>query len=93
MHACNNHTSDIQPESVGFVSVVIPAFNAAWCIDRALSSVLLQTYKLLEIIVVNDGSTDDTLKILNRYGDIISVTLMDGWHPQQCFQNYALQYA
>ena len=49
------------------VSVIIPAYNVAACIERTLDNVLQQTWKALEIIVVNDGSTDDTGAILDRY--------------------------
>jgi len=46
------------------VSVIIPAFNCDKYIARCVISVINQTYKDLEIIVVNDGSTDDTISIL-----------------------------
>ena len=49
------------------VSVVIPAFNAADTIARALDSVLIQTYPASEIIVVDDCSSDDTRAIVERY--------------------------
>lgn len=41
------------------ISVIIPAFNAAKTIEACLSSVFNSTYKNIEVIVVNDGSTDD----------------------------------
>ena len=51
------------------VSVVVPAYNAAWCIDKALESVLEQSYSPLEIIVVNDGSSDDTSNRVKGFGE------------------------
>ena len=55
------------------ISVVIPAFNAAWCIRTALDSVLAQDWGDFEIIVVNDGSTDETSAILSQYGTRLQV--------------------
>ena len=43
------------------VSVIVPAYNAEKHIDRCLNSILDQTYKNIEVLVVNDGSTDSTL--------------------------------
>lgn len=50
-------------------SVIMPAFNHAAFIADAVESVLSQTEKDLELIVVNDGSTDNTMEILSRYKD------------------------
>lgn len=51
------------------VTVIIPAYNAASFIKECIDSVLNQTYKNLEIIVVNDGSIDQTESILKGYTD------------------------
>ena len=53
--------------SVPTFSVVIPAYNASKFIKNALDSVRTQTFSDYEIIVVNDGSIDDTLKVIKDY--------------------------
>lgn len=57
----------------GLVSVIIPAYNAAAYVAEAVDSVLAQDYPAVEVIVVNDGSKDDTLEVLKRYGERIRV--------------------
>lgn len=49
------------------VSVVIPIYNAAKFLDQCLDSIEAQTHKNLEIICINDGSTDNSLEIINRH--------------------------
>jgi len=51
----------------GKISVIIPTYNRDTVLDRAIKSVLDQTYKNYELIVIDDGSTDDTSKILTKY--------------------------
>jgi len=46
------------------VSVVMPAYQAAWCVGVAASSVLWQTYRDLELVVIDDGSTDGTADVV-----------------------------
>jgi len=53
------------------VTVIIPTYNSAKYITEAVDSVLAQTYKNFEIIVVDDGSTDDTDEVLKPYMDKI----------------------
>ncbi len=55
------------------VSVVIPVFNCQAYIAEAVESALSQDYPCIEVIVVNDGSTDGTLSELRRFGDRIRV--------------------
>ncbi|MHC5199098.1 MAG: glycosyltransferase family 2 protein [Planctomycetota bacterium] len=51
------------------ISAVIPAYNAAKYIARSIDSVLAQTHPVDEIVIVDDGSTDNTAAIIKDYGD------------------------
>jgi len=55
------------------VTAVIPAYNYSRFVVRAVESVLAQSFTDLECLVVNDGSTDDTLEVLSPYEDRIRV--------------------
>lgn len=49
------------------ISVIVPVYNSEKYIERCLESIITQTYKNLQIIVVNDGSTDNSKSIVNNY--------------------------
>ncbi len=55
------------------VSCIIPVFNGERFVAESLDSALEQTYGPIEIVVVNDGSTDGTKAVLDRYGERIKV--------------------
>jgi GT2 family glycosyltransferase len=57
----------------GLVSVILPTYNRASILSRAIDSVLTQTYAAIETVVVDDGSTDDTTEVLRQYGGRIRV--------------------
>lgn len=64
------------------VSVIMPAYNAEKYIGMAIESVMKQTYKNVELVIVNDASTDNTLKIICQYADI--------WHDKIKFSSRKL---
>jgi len=59
------------------ISCIIPVFNGARYLREAVASILAQTYRPIEIIVVDDGSTDDTAEVVRNYGDQVRYV----WQP------------
>ena len=51
------------------VSLIMPTFNHEKYIKKAVKTALKQTYKNLELIIIDDGSTDKTSKIINTFKD------------------------
>ena len=51
------------------ISIIVPVYNVEKYLSRCLDSLLNQTLKDIEIICVNDGSTDESLKILESYAE------------------------
>lgn len=56
-----------------FISVIIPSFNRAHVLPATIESILAQTYKDFELIIVDDGSTDNTAEVVSRYGDAVQL--------------------
>lgn len=59
------------------LSVIVPAYNCEKYVSRCIDSILSQTGADIEIIVVNDGSTDNTLEVLEGYSDKINLITKD----------------
>jgi glycosyltransferase involved in cell wall biosynthesis len=56
-------------ESAPIISVVIPCYNVSLYVEKAVHSILNQSYKNLEIWLIDDGSTDNTLQKINAIKD------------------------
>jgi glycosyltransferase involved in cell wall biosynthesis len=59
----------LSDEESALVSIVVPVFNAEATLPRCIGSLLGQTHENIEVIVVNDASTDDSLRILKDFAD------------------------
>ena len=80
-----HNSAPASPLIPGLVSTIIPVYNRAGMIHSAVQSVLNQTYRPIEIILVDDGSTDDTLTELRRleekHSDVIRVATRQNGGP------------
>ncbi len=57
-------------EEPGLVSVIIPVYNGEHFLEEAMKSVLIQTYRRIEVIVVDDGSTDGSGQVVQRFTSV-----------------------
>ncbi|TVQ05935.1 MAG: glycosyltransferase family 2 protein [Balneolaceae bacterium] len=74
------------------VSVIVPVYNGEKFVGDAIKSVLNQKHNSIEVIAVNDGSSDDSEKIIKQFGDnVIYVKRENGGPPAA--RNTALEYA
>ena len=60
-------------DAAQFVTIIITCYNYGEYVEKAIKSALNQTQPALEIIVINDGSTDNSLEIINKYKDRVTV--------------------
>ena len=74
------------------VSVILPVYNREASIERAVRSVLAQTYRPLELIVVDDGSTDGTRRLLDAFGPAITVVTQQHAGPYAA-RNLGMRHA
>ena len=58
------------------ISVIIPAYNSEQFIAETLDSLLRQTLKDIEVVIVNDGSTDGTLDVIRQYEEKYDIDLL-----------------
>lgn len=65
----------IQPPALPLISIIIPVYNAAKFLDQTIISCLKQDYPRLEIVLINDGSTDDSKIICEKYQKASAATL------------------
>jgi glycosyltransferase involved in cell wall biosynthesis len=59
------------------VTVIIPTYNCAKTLDRAIKSILIQTYIKIELLIINDKSTDNTKDILKKYKDNTKIRIIN----------------
>lgn len=71
------HSEISLPDNPGLVSVVLPTYNHLKYLKQSIESVLSQTYKNIELIIVNDGSTDGTEDFLNIYKSNLAITVIN----------------
>ena len=69
------------------VSIILTNFNSQNTIKQSIESILNQTYKTIELIIVDDGSTDDSINIISNYENLFNVSVI------RLYKNYGCYFA
>jgi len=81
-----NNNNEVQ------ISVILPVYNGEVFLDETIQSILKQSYKIHEIIIIDDGSTDSSYSIIEKYaGDVIVLRQTNS--GQSAARNYGVSYA
>lgn len=92
-----SHTAFLQATATpqdATVSVILPTFNRAHCLPMAIDSVLAQTHPHWELLIIDDGSTDDTPAVMQRYKDTrIRYLRLPENQGQSAARNHGLEQA
>jgi hypothetical protein len=77
------------------VSIIIPIYNRSEIVSECINSLLNQTYDSLELILVNDSSTDETREMLNQYTDNERIIILENTSNYGCYNsiNMGLYFA
>lgn len=75
-----------------YISVIIPTYNAASFLGEAIQSIQQQHYANLEIIIIDDGSTDNTTEVVGSFGDRVRYLYQENSGPSQA-RNTGLKVA
>ncbi len=87
------YDSKVNPTTTSdLISVVMPCYNSEKYIREAIDSVLNQTYPSIELIIIDDGSTDNSKEILSNYHDRVTVLEQSNQGPYPA-RNLGLQHA
>lgn len=70
------------------VSIIVPVYNVEAYVEKCINSILMQTYKNYELILLNDGSTDNSYNVLLKYKDNPFVTIIDKTNTGQSDTRY-----
>lgn len=65
----NTHKSEIFPSQKGLVSIIIPVYNGERHLEELIESLINQTYKKIEIITIDNNSTDNSIKLLESFSE------------------------
>jgi len=68
--------------SAPLISIVLPSYNYDWCIGAAIESVITQSYENWELIIVDDGSTDNSLKVIQPFLEVYPEKINLYTHPK-----------